>query len=396
MRTVIGIDASRNRSGGARAHLIGILGHADPSAHGISKVHVWSYKELLDQLPDARWLVKHNPPALEKTLIHQAWWQYRFLARELRRYNCDILFTSDAGSICGFQPSVVMSQDMLSYEQREMRRYGISLARLRLILLRFIQTRSMKRAAGTIFLTEYAAQVVQEEIGELPRFSVIPHGVGKAFRQAEVVHARLTVLRKPLRCLYVSNAEMYKHQWNVVKAIGALRKRGYSVTLLLIGGGAGKALRMLEAEISRTDPKREFVVTEGFVRHESVPIALANSDVFIFASSCESQSITLVEAMASGLPIACSDRGPLPEVLMDGGVYFDPEDVESISAAVERLILNQDLRLAMGKRSAVLSERYSWERCGYETWRFLRETVDSLNPEHTRLSRVAVAADQRE
>jgi len=81
---------------------------------------------------------------------------------------------------------------------------------------------------------------------------------------------------------------------------------------------------------------------------------------------------------------------------MDGGVYFDPEDVESISAAVERLILNQDLRLAMGKRSAVLSERYSWERCGYETWRFLRETVDSLNPEPTRLSRVAVAADQRE
>ena len=45
----------------------------------------------------------------------------------------------------------------------------------------------------------------------------------------------------------------------------------------------------------------------------------------IFASSCESSSCVLIENMASGLPIACSNRGPMPEVLKDGGVYFDPE-----------------------------------------------------------------------
>jgi glycosyltransferase involved in cell wall biosynthesis len=189
---------------------------------------------------------------------------------------------------------------------------------------------------------------------------------------------------------------MYKHQWNVVRAIGRLRERGHSVSLLLIGGGGGRAQRLLEAEISRTDPTREFVETEGFVGHEDVRNALANSDVFIFASTCENLPITLIEAMASGLPIACSDRGPMPEVLKDGGVYFDPEDFVSISTAIERLLLNQDLRLSMGRRAAALSEQYSWERCGNETWRFLRETIESLTSERAPLSRVAIAADRRE
>ena len=370
---VVGIDASRNRSGGAKAHLIGILSQADPTALGISKVHVWAYKSLLDALPDATWLVKHNPPALQKSLLHQAWWQYRFLPGEVHGNKCDILFNTDAGSICSFRPSVVMSQDMLSYEPREMRRYGFSPARLRLILLKFVQTRSMRRAAGVIFLTEYAARVIQKSIGKLPSSSVISHGVGADFRQAEVVEDRINSARESFRCLYVSNAEMYKHQWNVVSAIGELRNRGHSISLLLAGGGAGKAQSLLDAEISRTDPDGEFVESIGFVRHDDLPRVLCDADLFVFASSCENLPITLIEAMASGLPIACSNKGPMPEVLQDGGVYFDPEHPASICTAIESFLLDPHLRLRKARRAAALSERYAWERCAKETWKFLGE-----------------------
>ena len=43
MGLVVGIDASRNRSGGAKAHLLGIIKDSNPRAHGIEEVHVWSY-----------------------------------------------------------------------------------------------------------------------------------------------------------------------------------------------------------------------------------------------------------------------------------------------------------------------------------------------------------------
>ena len=52
MSLIVGIDASRNRSGGAKAHLLGVLRNGDPREHGISAVHVWSYRALLATLPD--------------------------------------------------------------------------------------------------------------------------------------------------------------------------------------------------------------------------------------------------------------------------------------------------------------------------------------------------------
>ena len=81
--------------------------------------------------------------------------------------------------------------------------------------------------------------------------------------------------------------------------------------------------------------------------------------------------------MAVGLPIACSNRGPMPELLEDGGVYFDPEDSGSIAAAIEKIITHADLRTYIAKRAKALSEQYSWARCAAETWDFLRAVAKS-------------------
>ena len=105
---------------------------------------------------------------------------------------------------------------------------------------------------------------------------------------------------------------------------------------------------------------------------------LARADIFVFASSCENMPNTLLEAMASGLPIACSSRGPMPEVLQEGGAYFDPEDAGSVAQAIEKLLLDADFRRAAAARASALSEQYSWERCARETWNYLATTVDRL------------------
>ena len=120
----IAIDASRNRSGGAKAHLIGILSECDPGKYGIQEVHVWAFRALLDQLPDHPWLIKHNPLALEQSLYKQLLWQTTALTKEIKAAGCDILFTTDASTLCRFDPMVVLSQDMLSYEPGVMAYFG--------------------------------------------------------------------------------------------------------------------------------------------------------------------------------------------------------------------------------------------------------------------------------
>jgi len=372
----LGINASRARSGGAKVHLVGILSSIQPSVYGFSEIHVWSYSELLDSLPNRPWLVKHCPVATRRSIIQQLAWERFQLPKELRFYNCTLLFNVDAGTSCRFHPNVTMSQDMLSYEPGEMGRYGWSSARLRLILLRWVQNTSLRLADGTIFLTKYASQVIQGFCGPCKRVALIPHGVGESFRAVEPLEKWPLNRERPIECLYVSNAAPYKHQWHVVAAIAQLRERGYSLRLTLVGGGEGSAQTRLLAQLAESDPSGEFVNQEPFIPQEELPKYFASADLFVFASSCENMPNTLLQAMATGLPIACSNRGPMPEVLQGGGCYFDPEDPVSIATALEKLLSGTPFRLECAAQAKKLSLAYSWERCADETFAFLKEVAN--------------------
>lgn len=89
------------------------------------------------------------------------------------------------------------------------------------------------------------------------------------------------------------------------------------------------------------------------------------------ASSCENMPNILLETMASGLPIACSNLGPMPEVLGDAGVYFDPEQPEEIARALCELIESPQLRTKLVQASYQRAQQFSWQRCADETFRFL-------------------------
>jgi glycosyltransferase involved in cell wall biosynthesis len=373
MGIVIGIDASRNRSGGAVARLAGMLGEGGPARHGIDEVHVWAHRGLLAALPDAPWLSKHNPAALERSLRSQVWWQFWSLPGELRRHSCNVLLSMDAGAVSRFQPAVVMSQDLLSFEPGEMARYAYSMAYWRLALLKHIQVSSLRRAAGALFLTRYAATLLQRHTGALRSVRIIPHGIAEPFRQQPL---RDTGPESPtrVRCLYVSNVDLYKHQWQVVRAVASLRKDHLPVELTLVGRRSGRAAELLNRVIA-AENAADFVELVEEVPHSAIPGYLANADIFVFASSCENMPNTLIEAMAGGLPIACSDRGPMPEVLQDGGTYFDPENSESIAAAIRDLLKSPERRRKSAARARSLAAKYSWARCADETWGFLADVA---------------------
>jgi hypothetical protein len=370
---VVGVDASRNRSGGAKAHLIGLIARGNPLEHGIRQVHLWAYRSLLDAVPDQSWLVKHSPAALEKSLVRQILWQIFQLSTEVRDAGCDIMLNTDAGTMSSVSPSVTMSRDMLSYEPGEIERYGWSKARLRLILLRYVQNCSLRRADGAVFLTKHAARLIQQSCGPLQRVAFIPHGVGQNFQ--ELTHRLPWPVNgeRPIRLLYISNAAWYKHQWMVIRAVEQLRNQKINVVLTLVGGGSGPAQQKLHTQMAHSDPHGEFVTQKEFVPQADLPGYLADADIFVFASSCENMPNTLVEAMAAGLPIACSHRGPMPEVLEYAGEYFDPEVPESIANALRKLIEDSDLRQRLALRAKALAARYSWERCARETWSFVAE-----------------------
>lgn len=369
---IIGINACRARSGGARSHLIGIISQYSPSDTLFSLVHVWSYPELLDQIPNAPWLIKHSPKQLSKGLLLQLIWEFIRLPFELQSNGCDVVLNVDAGTVCPFLPSVTISRDMLAFEPGEDRRFGWSKERFRQIILKRIQCRSLRGSTGAVFLTKYASSIIEKSCGILRVKSVIPHGVGACFKRAQPRICYDLSSKPSIEILYVSPIWLFKHQWNVVKAIEIIRKSGLDVRLTLIGGSSKDGLLKLNNQLKMSDPNGNFVSYIGHIPHSKLPDYFNLADIFVFASSCENMPNSLIEAMSFGLPIACSDRGPMPEVLGDAGVYFNPENPENIAAAIKILIENDDLRNRCASHAHDKSSQYSWKRCAEETFRFAK------------------------
>jgi len=143
----------------------------------------------------------------------------------------------------------------------------------------------------------------------------------------------------------------------------------------LVGPAYPPSLKRLNETIDRLWIGRAWGCYHGAIPFDELNHRYAQADLGLFASSCENMPNILLETMGSGLPIACSNRGPMPEVLGDCGVYFDPEQPEDIKRALRELIESPQLRTKLAEASYQRSQQYSWQRCADETFKFLATVI---------------------
>jgi glycosyltransferase involved in cell wall biosynthesis len=245
-------------------------------------------------------------------------------------------------------------------------------------VLRSLQSRTFRNADGTVFLSRYARTVVARASGLDGRQRVIPHGVGDCFfHSPRPQHSlgRYSVDR-PFKLLYVSTVDFYKHQWHVVDAVGRLRREGLPVALDLIGSAQPAALTRLRTAMGAVDPDGAFVRYLGSIPHADLPSHYHRADGLVFASSCENMPNILLEGMAAGLPIACTSRGPMPEILGQAGVYFDdPERPGEMARTLDAWLHDPHVRAQRAWSAYARARQYSWARCANETLSFLRQVA---------------------
>ena len=377
----VGIDASNIRAGGGVTHLSQLLAHADPAAAGIERVVLWAPKSTHARIPDRPWLERRSPEALERSLPWRILWQQHTLPRELKREGCDWLFSPGSTLPARVPASVrtlTLSQNMLPFQPEESIRFGFgSLMWLKMKLLRRSQGRSFRQADRLLFLTRFARDTICRTLSIDPANSaIVPHGIEPRFFIDRTAGAQAAPRSaRPFRLLYVSIIDVYKHQWHVAEAVASLRKQGLNVEIDFVGPAYPPALARLQAALDRLDPARQALRYRGPMPFEQLHAAYRDADAFVFASSCENLPNILLEAMAAGLPIACSDRGPMPEVLGDSGFYFDPEKPESIAVAIRRLVQDPEAADRMRRECQDKAREYTWESCARRTFEAIRQEV---------------------
>jgi len=376
---IVGIDGTNLRGGGGITHLRELIASGHPPDQGIEHVVLWGGAQTLDQLPDRSWLTKVSVKALNRGFFSRVLWQRFSLGEVARTARCDIVFAPGGSYDADFTPYVSMCRNMLPFDNVERARFPLlSFRRLQYELLRWVQGRTFRNADATIFLTNYARTQVAARVGCVDeRVRIIPHGVSKRFSIAP--RPQMAIDRYsagfPMRIVYVSIINHYKHQWCVVEAITMLRRAGLPVVLTLAGPSVPEARVRLDAMIARCDPDGEFVTLLGAVPYQELHRLYEENDIGVFASSCENMPNILLEMMAAGLPIVCSNRGPMPEILNDAGMYCNPEDSEDIARSLRAIIANVQSRNEMAEKAYRTAALYSWENCATETFALLAETA---------------------
>lgn len=360
------IDASRNRSGGAISHILGILNDGvNPSVYGINKIYICSYSKLLNRIEDKPWLHKVNHCFLEKSIIHQLLWQIFILPSFFKKKKLKVCLFTDASAIVRIKNSIVMSRDMLSFEPGHIKLFPKFKDRLRLQIIGWLQVRSMRKAKNVVFLTKYAQAVISKHTGPLNSTSIIPHGLKNNFID---VWKKKIELTKPITIIYVSNASHYKHHINILKAVKAINAKGNDVKLNLIGANVGAASANLQQAI-KTEDAKNYVRTTKFMNVNEIVDELKKADIGLFASSCENMPNTLVEMMGSGIPIACSNRGPMVEVLGTNNFTFNPFKTDEIVNVLTDMINNYENAIKHGQICLETSKKFSWLKCSQDTFK---------------------------
>lgn len=192
---------------------------------------------------------------------------------------------------------------------------------------------------------------------------VIGHGVGNLFSSVKYKFNPNSFYnnKRLFKVLYVSTIDIYKNQINVIHAVYNLIKRGYPLKLEIIGrvGNKGYFSKMSNL-INKIDPNNLFINYKADLDYKIMHNAYVNADMGVFASSCETFGIILLEKMTCSLPIACSNLSSIPEIFKDSGPFFNPNNVEEISKAIELVYSDELLRKSFALKSHFNSNSHTW------------------------------------
>ena len=148
----------------------------------------------------------------------------------------------------------------------------------------------------------------------------------------------------PSRLVTVGRLQAPKDAITLVRALAAVH--GSPFETVVVGDGPDRPA--VEEEVRRLGLER---AVELVGERDDVPELLATADLFVLSSRSEGLPLSILEAMAAGLPVVASRVGGIPEVVVDGetGLLVPPGDPQRLADAVERLLADPSLRRRLGE-----------------------------------------------
>lgn len=238
---------------------------------------------------------------------------------------------------------------------------------------------SLKRASLLITDSEFTRREVADHFGwPVERIHAVPLASAPEFRPRaadEVATVlRIYALGAQGYSLFAGTIEPRKNISALLDAYAMLpdaTRRRWPLVLVGYRGWGGERLHARIAAAERQGWARYL----GFVPAEHLPALYAGARLFAFPSLYEGFGLPALEAMASGVPVVCSNSSSLPEVVGDAAATCASEDVDTLAGLIARGLEDEAWRSDATEKGLQRARRFSWQRCAQETVAVYRAAV---------------------
>lgn len=363
----VGFDATaaaRQRAGigrYTRELLAALDARSDPHRYRL----YYCSKGARGSLPALGWRFNVRALPVSDRVLNAIWHRARApLPIELALGRLDLFHSPDFTAPPVVRTPVVITIHDLAF----IRRPECAYPTLRHYLQRVVP-RSVRRADHLIAVSESTRRDILELFDVPPeRVTTIYEGVAPSVRPCGCDGPlRKTIERLGVRGPYilsVGTLEPRKNYPRLLEAYAMLRRRGITQRLVIAGARGWLYAPIFECLRSLGLDRHVTFIEPNDVELRALYGA---ADAFVYPSLYEGFGIPPLEALAAGVPVACSNVSSLPEVVGDAALTFDPNDPAAIAAAMERLLSDMALARALREIGPRQAARFDWCRTAAET-----------------------------
>ncbi len=172
--------------------------------------------------------------------------------------------------------------------------------------------------------------------------------------------------------LCVATLSPHKNLEVVLHAVELLKQKKHTVNVVFVGNKE-RSTKYLESIIENKKLNDQVYFT-GYISQITLRQLYNNAEMFVMPSMYEGFGLPVLEAMACGCPVICSNAASLPEIAGSAAEYFHPQDVKTLSNKIELLWLNKTLHDEMGRRGILNVSRFNWRNTAIITNETLKKS----------------------
>jgi glycosyltransferase involved in cell wall biosynthesis len=287
-------------------------------------------------------------------------WEQTRLPPAARRLRLDVMFNPGftAPLVCGL-PQVTVFHDLQHKRHPEYFRW------FDLPAWNFFLYWSARVARILVAVSSATAADLECYYGVGRKVRVVPHGVAAEFF---AIGAR----RRPEPfVLAVSTLHPHKNLDGLLRAFALFRKArpGYRLVVTGLHGFYTEQLLALRDELGLAGS----VEFPGWIPAADLHDLYARAAAFVYPSRFEGFGMPVLEALAAGVPAACSRVEPLDSLAGDAALKFDPDKIEEMAAAIERLVSDDGLRARLAAAGPARAAEFTWRAAAERTLAAIEE-----------------------